>query len=171
MPFLETERLAIDPAEEDDAESFVAVNHSDGMQTYGGLRRPSTTAAVKDYIADTDDILLTVRHEDEVIGYAGLKVEDEIDRRAEVYIYLLDEKQGSGYGPEALYRILQYGFEELNLHKVSGEAFNHNRPSQRMFEKLGFTHEGTLAEERFKQGQYRDVERYGLLRSDLTAPE
>jgi RimJ/RimL family protein N-acetyltransferase len=171
MPFLETDRLALEPAEEDDAEVFVAVNHSDGMQTYGGLRKPSSTAAVRDYIAETEDILLTISRDGEVIGYAGLTVEDKIDRRAEVYIYLLDEQQGNGYGPEALYRILQYGFEELNLHKVSGEAFSHNRPSQRMFEKLGFQHEGTFREERFKQGQYRDVERYGLLRADLTAPE
>lgn len=171
MAFLETDRLDIEPAEQGDAEDIVAVNHSDGMQTYGGLRKPSTIKAVQDYIADNEDIFLTIRHDGDFIGYAGLKTEDEVSRRGEVYIYLLDEQQGNGYGPEALYRILEYGFEELNLHKVTGEAFSHNRPSQRMFEKLGFEHEGTFREERYKQGEYRDVERYGLLREDLTEPE
>ncbi len=171
MSFLKTDGLAIEPAEKDDAEDIVTVNYSDGMQTYGGLRKPSTVSDVQDYIADNEDIFLTIRHDDAFIGYAGLKVKDEIDRRGEVYIYLLDEHQGNGYGPEALYRILEYGFEQLNLHKITGEAFSHNRPSQRMFEKLGFEHEGTFREERYKQGEYRDTERYGLLREDLVEPE
>jgi len=171
VAFLETKRLEIDPIEEDDADDIAKVNHSDGMQAYGGLRKPSTTGAVRDYIAETEDIFLAIRRDGDFIGYAGLTVEDKIDRRGEVYIYLIDDEQGHGYGPEALYRVIEYGFDELNLHKISGECFAHNRPSKRLFEKLGFSHEGTKVEERYKAGRYRDVERYGLLQEDLVRPE
>lgn len=171
MAFITTERLEIEPAEPDDAEDIAEINHSDGMRTYGGLKRPSQVQDIKDWITDGDDIVLGIWYDDTFIGYIGIHQDNEISRTEELYIYLRDEKQGKGFGPEALHATIQYCFDELNMHKIAGRVFEHNEPSQTMLERLGFTKEGEHRDELYKQGAYRDIYRYGLLKGELEAPE
>ncbi len=49
------------------------------------------------------------------------------------------------------------------MHKIAANVFAFNEPSQALVESLGFTHEGTNREERFADGEYHDVYRYGVL--------
>ncbi|MDY6778034.1 MAG: GNAT family protein [Candidatus Nanohaloarchaea archaeon] len=167
MAFLETERLELRPVEKDHAEEIQAVNHSDGMRLYGGIHRPSSIPEIEDHIEETDTIFLSIWNGDDCIGYLGIHQENEISRTEEVFIYLKDSEQGNGYGPEALERAIEYCFDELNLHKVAARAYEHNEPSQKMLERLGFQREGRFREEHHKQGEYRDILRYGLLRDEF----
>ncbi|MDY6771449.1 MAG: GNAT family protein [Candidatus Nanohaloarchaea archaeon] len=171
MAFLTTERLEIDPLETEQASEVAAINHSDGMQQYGGLRKPSSVDDVEEWIEETDDLLFGLWRDDTFIGYVGVHQDNEVSRTEEIFAYLRDDEQGKGYGPEAVHRVIRYCFDEMNMHKIVGRAFEHNDPSQKMLERLGFQHEGTFRNELYKQGEYRDVERYGLLRGELQEPE
>ena len=73
---------------------------------------------------------------------------------------------GRGYGSEAVRLMLQYAFEQLNLHRVYLRVFAYNKRAIRAYEKCGFEHEGVLREAGYKNGQYFDVLAMGILESE-----
>ncbi len=77
--------------------------------------------------------------------------------------------QGRGYGREALALLFDFVFDELNLHRVSLTVFAHNVRAIRLYEQLGFVHEGTAREFFQRDGQRHDMHHYGLLRREWVA--
>ena len=74
-----------------------------------------------------------------------------------------------GYGTEAARLIIKYGFEQLNLHRISSMVFSFNERSQRMHRKVGFIEEGRRRESTFKNGRYWDLVEFGLLDTEWKA--
>lgn len=64
---------------------------------------------------------------------------------------------------------LRYAFSDRSLHKLCGEVLELNQRSIRFHQKLGFSHEGTLAEHFFDGEQYQDIWCFGYLASDWHA--
>lgn len=77
-----------------------------------------------------------------------------------------DTQRGQGYGYEAMSLLLQFAFDELNLHRVQLTVFDYNEHAIRLYEKLGFTREGTFREFLRRDGQRHDMLLYGLLRPE-----
>jgi len=73
---------------------------------------------------------------------------------------------GKGYGTEAVARIIQFGFEDLKLHKIIGEHFKYNHRSGRVMEKNGMQQEGRMREHKIKWGNFVDVDVKAILRSE-----
>ncbi len=58
--------------------------------------------------------------------------------------YWIDEVRcGKGYTPEGVVLVLQFAFEELDLHRVQISIVPRNAASRRVVEKLGLRSEGT----------------------------
>ncbi|HEY31752.1 MAG TPA: GNAT family N-acetyltransferase [Dehalococcoidia bacterium] len=73
---------------------------------------------------------------------------------------------GNGYGTEATRLILEYGFQQLNLHRISSSAFAFNERSIRLHKKVGFKEEGRQREAIFKNGRFHDLVYFGILRDE-----
>lgn len=71
-----------------------------------------------------------------------------------------------GYGTEMLSRIIQFGFEDLMLHRIFGEYFDHNIASGRIMEKNGMVYEGKLREHKIKDGKFINSNIRGILDSE-----
>ena len=71
-----------------------------------------------------------------------------------------------GYGTEAAQLIIRYGFEQLNLHRVSSVVFSFNERSRRLHRKVGFIQEGIKREAWYRDGEYHDEVLFGLLRKE-----
>lgn len=100
----------------------------------------------------------------DLIGLCNLKIIDETARIAEFSISIGDQSQlGKGYATEALNLLFRYGFRNLNLHKIGGQAFDYNTGACRLYEKLGFKVEGRLRQAHFRFGKYHDILYIGLL--------
>jgi len=69
----------------------------------------------------------------------------------------------SGSGSKLGHAALQYAFDVLQLHKVCGQAIETNQASIRFHQKLGFTQEGVLREQRRLDHTYHAVICFGLL--------
>ncbi len=67
----------------------------------------------------------------------------------------------------AVYRALEYCFDELNLHRVGAYIYSFNTNSWRIFELAGARREMTLREHVLRDGRLHDVYAYGLLRRDF----
>jgi len=93
-----------------------------------------------------------------LIGNCAIHKPDWRSRQAEVGIVVGEHDYlGRGYGTAALQLLLEYGFGELNLHRIHLNVYAFNARAIRSYEKVGFTLEGTEREALFRDGQYHDV--------------
>lgn len=76
---------------------------------------------------------------------------------------------GKGLCTEALKLMINYGFEELNLHKIIAFVNGLNIASQKCLVKAGMKFEATMKEEAFLDGQYVDNHIYCIFDTDWFA--
>ena len=100
------------------------------------------------------------------IGWCSLTSWNPDYRSASLGYCLTDVAWGHGYATEAAHRLLQWGFDTLDLNRVQAEADTRNVASARVLEKLGFVREGTLREDCVVNGDVSDSWVYGLLRRE-----
>ncbi|GGJ46045.1 GNAT family N-acetyltransferase [Deinococcus roseus] len=89
--------------------------------------------------------------------------------KAEIGYWLGEEFCHQGYMQEAVKAMLDYGFKEMGLHRIEVCTDEENLPSRRIPEKLGFTLEAVLREERrhhLDPEKYINFCIYGLLRRE-----
>ena len=101
------------------------------------------------------------------IGSMSLHGINSKDHNATFGIAIGDKHYWSkGYGTEAARLIIRYGFDQLNLHRISSSAWSFNERSIKLHFKVGFKEEGRRREAIFKNGAYIDEVIFGLLRED-----
>jgi RimJ/RimL family protein N-acetyltransferase len=92
-----------------------------------------------------------------LIGMSFLKDIDMINRAAEFAIFIGDENaRGNGYGREATIKTVDFAFKQLNLNRVFLNVMEENHKAIHIYEKCGFSKEGVLRENIYKNGQYKN---------------
>ena len=114
---------------------------------------------------------IEVRATTELVGMCTLYAFMNQCRRAEIGYAMSSVYWGCGYMHEALLRLLDYGFAELDLHRVEADVDPRNMASARSLERLGFLKEGHMRERWIVDGEVSDTSFYGLLRSDWRTRE
>lgn len=100
-----------------------------------------------------------------LIGLIGLRNICNRSRRAEVWIYIGDKSEwGKGYGQSALELLINYSFNELNLHRLWLECDPNHKPAVTCYEKVGFVKEGIHRDGYYKRGRYHDTMVMGLIK-------
>ena len=74
--------------------------------------------------------------------------------------------QNRGYTTEAVRTIVQYAFEDLNLHRVEAACQPENHPSQAVLRKAGFEYEGRARAYLRINGAWRDHLLFSRTRPD-----
>ena len=85
-------------------------------------------------------------------------------------IGLLVRARGRGYGTQAQRLLAGYLFAHTQLNRIAAETEDGNLAEQRSLEKAGFTREGVLRGSCFRDGQWRDMVSYSMVRADLSPP-
>ncbi len=102
-----------------------------------------------------------------LIGSCQLHNINSIHRIAELQIRLGEvSERNHGHGSQAVRLLLDFGFTDLNLHRVYLHVFSTNASAIRMYEKVGFVQEGILRKAAHINGKYVDVVLMGILRDD-----
>lgn len=88
-------------------------------------------------------------------------------RSAEVAL-IVGEKDywGRGFATEACGLVLKHAFEFLGLNRVWSGTSEKNIGMQKVFEKLGFTKEGTFRQAMLNSGELVDIYEYAILREE-----
>lgn len=94
----------------------------------------------------------------ELIGACGLCYIDWINRSADFSIYIGKDDLyiDDYYAIEAAKLMVQYGFEELNLHRLWAEIYSIDEKKQIFFNELGFIQEGVFKETHWTEGKWVD---------------
>jgi RimJ/RimL family protein N-acetyltransferase len=88
-------------------------------------------------------------------------------RALNVGISLFSEWRGQGLGGPAQRALASYLFGTTVVERLQAGTDIDNIPEQRALEKAGFSREGVLRHAQFRQGAWRDMVLYGLLRGDI----
>lgn len=98
--------------------------------------------------------------EDEIVGQLGLHTFPNHPRRRHVGklgMGVRDDWQGKGVGTALMQAAIDLADKWLNLRRLELEVYTDNQAAIRLYQKFGFTIEGTLADFAFRDGQYVDV--------------
>ncbi|MEP0752769.1 GNAT family N-acetyltransferase [Trichocoleus sp. Lan] len=173
-PTIQTQRLTLRPftlADAPDVQRFASAReiadttliphpYEDGM-AQAWIK--AHLAAFKEKKAITQAIAL--RETGELCGTVNLMINAK-QNNAEMGYWIGKPYWGQGYCTEAAKALLQYGFEELKLHRIHASHFSRNPGSGRVMQKLGMQYEGCLRQHLRKGETLEDIEQYGILKSD-----
>lgn len=166
---------AIDP--EADAETFAAWFDDPASIRLAGFRpiwpmnRTTAKEKLEEWVkAKPEAIHFAARTiaDDRLVGGIGIMDINHADGNAQLglSIYRQDD-WGQGYGREMIVLALRYAFNELNLHRVWLTTSAFNERAMKLYEKLGFRHEGRGREHVLLDGTRWDIVYMGMLRDEF----
>ncbi|MGW2911274.1 GNAT family N-acetyltransferase [Streptomyces asoensis] len=148
-----TEHLSFDPRNREQVEQIVA--------------RSVTTATTR---PRTEYALAVVETEtDELIGSGRLALDPHQQRGATLGFALRPDVWGQGYGVETVRLLLDFGFNDLQLHRIWGARSPLNKASAKTMSAAGMVKEGTIREHVLKAGKWRDSVVHAILDREFSS--
>lgn len=170
--FLRGDRVELRTVEEGDLDFLQETINAPNVRRFLGSRSPVNGGQEQEWYeerasdGESDHVHLLVCHDGQAMGSIGLHPKDPTGVNAEIGILLAEEFWGESYGTEASRLIADFAFRERRHHRVIARVFSGNVGSARIWEKLGFRHEGTHVEAEFLDGEYVDIEFYAILEDE-----
>ena len=104
------------------------------------------------------------------IGNCGLSGAGSVERAATLGIVIGDKQYwGQGYGTDTVLTLCGFGFNEMNLHRISLHVYESNPRAIACYEKCGFQREARLRQAFFRKGAYHDILVMGILEDEFRA--
>jgi RimJ/RimL family protein N-acetyltransferase len=138
---------------------YTEVRHS--PQTMEDIRRYVKNMREKD---DQVFLAICLKEENKHIGNIKIGPIHSIHHFADLSL-IIGEKNcwGRGVATEAIRLAVDYGFNKLNLHRLSAGIYENNKGSIKAFQKAGFTEEGVLKESYLNNKKYLNVKLFGIV--------
>jgi RimJ/RimL family protein N-acetyltransferase len=174
---LHGERVRLRPIERDDLPRFVAWFADPEVRAHLALFLPLSRAQEERWYESTlaqpqeeQPFAIDARLDEarwQHVGAAGLQNLQWRNRGTEIGLVVGDRSfWGKGLGTEATALLVRFAFDTLNLHRVALRVYEDNAPARRVYEKVGFVLEGRQRDGDFREGRYRDVLLYSILRPE-----
>ncbi|UNC93578.1 GNAT family N-acetyltransferase [Candidatus Contubernalis alkaliaceticus] len=126
---------------------------------------------VNDAIFDNQDnvrLAVCLKENDLHIGNTSLDSINWLNRNAWLGTMIGDKRYRSqGYGSEIAILMLQHGFYDLGLERISIDILLSNTAAYKGIEKCGFKHEGVFRHAVYKNGKFEDLKIMSCLRQDF----
>ena len=175
MP-LRSLRLSLSEITWDDVELIHDLNSRPESDRYNTLGIPADMEVTRQTIApDIEDQQETPRtkycwlirdHAGQFIGKIGMNIGLAKYCKAEIYYVILPELWGQGFATESVRCVIDFGFEQLGLHRIEAGVATENSASIRVLEKVGMTREGIGRKILPIRGQWFDNYSYSILEDD-----
>lgn len=99
-------------------------------------------------------------------GAIGIHPQSDIMRlNAELGYWLAENYWGKGIMTKAICEMVEYGFDNFDIHRIYARPYGTNIASQKALEKAGFILEAHILKNIIKNGRIEDELIYGIRRS------
>lgn len=110
---------------------------------------------------------IVIKEIDQVVGSISIVEHCNLDQHCEVGYCSSKAIWGNGYMTEALSKVIEFLFEEVNFNRISAIHYVDNTPSGIVMKKSGMKYEGCKRKYKImSNGKFVDCESYALLKSD-----
>ncbi|MCD6035108.1 MAG: speG [Rickettsiales bacterium] len=109
------------------------------------------------------------RETNHLIGTCGFNFWNRLHKKGEISYDLARPLWGKGIMTRVLEKMIQFGFEEMQMHRISATVSPENPASIRVLDKLGFKHEGCMREYKIVHGGWEDAVMYAMLAHEYEA--
>ena len=116
-------------------------------------------------------LAITLRPSQQLIGNCGIRLKTANALEGDIGYELSPKYWGHGYATEAAGAMLEFGFTQLNLHRIWSWCIADNVGSARVLQKLGMQAEGRLRENEYYKGRWWDTLLFGLLDHEWKAKQ
>ncbi|MBC7814471.1 MAG: GNAT family N-acetyltransferase [Burkholderiales bacterium] len=172
LPLLDGQKVRLSSLSHDDA-PIIAHWYKDSL--FGRLfdtmpARPRSVGQITDWLdgeqRDKNSYFFSIRRKDDdaLVGICDISGIEWVHRVGWIAVALGERAHwGKGYGKESMRLLIDFGFYELNLHRLQLNVFSYNERAIALYEKLGFVREGAQREYIQRDNQRFDLVMYGLL--------
>jgi ribosomal-protein-alanine N-acetyltransferase len=173
---LETERLLLRRVSKDDLNEILELRGN--PETMKFIPRPlvKTEEDALNHFKMIDEKIekneginwaITVKGNPKLIGIIGhYRIQPE-NHRCEIGYMILPQYKGQGIVTEAIKAVLEYGFEDMNMHSIEAVIDPDNIASERVLQKNGFVKEAHILENEYYDGKFWDTVIYSILKRNF----
>jgi len=113
-------------------------------------------------------LTFAIESEENLVGNISLKpLEDIHSHSAELGYWVGEPFWRKGYATHAISKIVDYGFNELNLARIFATVMENNTGSMKALTKSGFNLEGVSKKGFIKNNKYLDEHRFAILNPQI----
>ena len=174
FPEMQTERLLLRRMTPNDAEEILYLRSNDDVMKYIDRERTRSIEDAKIFLKKIEDSIdsnngimwgITLKDEPgKLIGNIGYWRLIKEHYRAEVGYMLNPSFWNKGIMKEALLRLIDFAFAEMNLHSIEANINPGNKASATLLESTGFIKEAYFKEDYFFNGGFHDTIIYSRLK-------
>lgn len=175
---LVTARLIIAPLGAADRDAFVAYRRVPEVARWQGWAPSYSEADADELIAAQPRLIesgsgrwtqLGVHHSGTLIGDLAVHALESQPDTYELGVTVAPAWQGAGFALEALGALTDHLFTAQAAHRVFAVTDARNQPAARLFQRLGFRHEGRNLKADWFKGEWTSTDTWAMLRSEATS--
>ena len=174
---LTTERLRIAPVQENDIEAIFQLQSLEETAKFNTSGIPKdineTTLNVKNWMLESCKEKVTrytfkveLIEENQFIGLLGINLGKAHYKNAEIWFQYDSKYWNKGYATESVRKIIDFGFEDLKLHRIEAGCAIENYGSISVLEKVGMLREAHTRKLLPLKSGWSDNYGYAILSTD-----
>ena len=173
FPEIKTERLLLRRLIREDTEEVYKMRSDKKVMRFIGKNPITTMQEAIDFYNLVNDSLenntgitwamALIENPEKMIGTIGLWRLIKEHFRAEIGYMLMPDHWKKGLAKEAVFKVIEYGFDQMNLHSIEAHIHPENAASAALLESTGFEREAYFKEDFFFNGAFEDTAIYSLL--------
>ncbi len=171
---LETERLRMRAFQDRDIQGFAQYRSDPDVAKYQSWNTPYSIENATQFITEMKairpgipgewyQIAIELKEGYQLIGDCAFHILAKDAQQAEIGFTLARTHQGQGYATEAVTKLLDYLFDEFQLHRICATCDVQNQASARLLERIGMRREAHFIENIWFKGNWGSEYVYGLL--------
>ncbi len=122
---------------------------------------------IKKMTSSSNNNVFAIFYKGKLAGAIGLHRMDDINRfTAELGYWIGEPFWNKGIASVAVKKMIQYGFQNLDINRIFASTLETNIASQRVLLKNNFIFEGISRKSAYKDGVFLDEHRFSLLENE-----